>query len=94
MNIQLTEVSTPTGGYDIYRKEFRWMKIEDIEKELQETMQQAMKCGYNSFLFCRATGTVHMHKREVKTLDDVFLTDPYKLLDDSKPQTATQTTIF
>jgi hypothetical protein len=80
LNIILTEIKIPTGGATIYRKDFRTLPKVEIEAILQDGLQSYLSVGYNSFLLCRVTGTVHIQKLEIKTIDDVFLTDPFGLL--------------
>lgn len=57
-------------------------------QQTYSTMQHAMKCGYNSFLYCRSTGTVHMHKLPDIKAGLILLNNH------NHPQTVMQTTIF
>jgi len=78
--IKLTEIHTPTGGAQMWNKKFYTMPTNEIENLLQEEFKQYAAAGYNSFLFCRKTGSVHIKKVEVKTMQDVFQTDIYGIL--------------
>ena len=80
--IILTEIPTPTGGAQMWNKKFYTMQKTEIEELLQEEFNQYMNAGYNSFLFCRITGSVHIQKVDVKTIKDVLLTDSFGLLND------------
>ena len=78
--IRLTETALPQGGAQKYNPKFRDMAIEDIENMEQEDLQSYAEVGYNSFTFHRSTGTISIRKIEVKTMQDVFMTDQYGLL--------------
>jgi hypothetical protein len=82
MKIILTEIKAPTGGYEIWHKDYHTKPLAEIEEENQDTFQSFSSVGYNSFCFCRVTGSVHIRKVEVKTIEDVFITDQYGLLSD------------
>lgn len=83
VKIKLTEKPYPMGGCSIYRPDFRDMAIEDIENELQESLQSYADVGYNSFTFNRPCGIISINRISIKTLDDVFNTDMYGLLTDT-----------
>lgn len=78
--IKLTEVNTPMGGVRKYNPSFRDMPIDLIEKQEQDDLQSYASVGYNSFTFHRSTGTISIQRIAVKTMEDVFLTDQYGLL--------------
>lgn len=80
MKIQLTETMVPMGGASFYRPDFRTLPLNEIEDILQDDLVAYSKVGYNSFTFHRQTGTVNARKVEIKSLDDVFITDQYGLL--------------
>lgn len=79
-NIKLTETDTLHSGYQFYKPEFTEMKTKEIETLLQPDLQMLHLIGYNSFMLHRASGTVSCRKVEVKSLQDVFDTDVYKIL--------------
>lgn len=78
--IKLTEISLPSGGVRKYNPKFRDMSIEDIEAQEQESLQSYAEVGYNSFTFHRSTGTISIQRIDIKTIQDVFITDQYGLL--------------
>ena len=80
MRIYLTETKVPQGGASFYRSDFRTLPLNEIENILQEDMQAYSNVGYNSFTFHRSTGTVNIRKVEIKTIEDIFITDQYGLL--------------
>ncbi len=80
MKIILTETISPMGGCSIYRPDFRNMDIKDIEIEFQDELKSYANVGYNSFTFCRSCGLISINRIKVKTLQDVFNTDMYGLL--------------
>ena len=78
--IKLTETATPMGGASLYNPKYRDLSIELIEDLEQETLQSYAAVGYNSFTFHRLCAQINIRKIEVKTMDDVFMTDTYGLL--------------
>jgi len=82
MQIKLTETTIPMGGAQKYNPKFRDMAINDIETQEQDDLQSYAQVGYNSFTFHRSTGTIAINRIEVKTLQDIFNTDMYGLLQD------------
>lgn len=79
-NIKLTETDTLHNGYQFYKPEFRIIETSEIEKWLKLDLLLLQQAGYNSFMLHRPSGTVSCRKVEVKTIQDVFETDVYKLL--------------
>jgi hypothetical protein len=80
MKIKLTETKLPHGGVRKYNPKYRDMSIEEIENYEQDDLKSYSDVGYNSFTFHRATGTISIQRIKVKTLDDIFMTDIYGLL--------------
>lgn len=80
MKIVLTETSPPNGGVRKYNPKYRDMSIKEIENFEQDDLQSYAEVGYNSFTFHRQTGTISIQRIEVKTLNDVFITDMYGIL--------------
>lgn len=80
MRIYLTETKVPQGGASFYRHDFRILPLSEIEDILQDDFQAYSKVGYNSFTFHRETGNVSVRKVEIKTIEDIFITDQYGLL--------------
>jgi hypothetical protein len=79
--IVLTSIEIPTGGATIWNPKYRDMLLTAIEDDAQEDLQSYAAAGYNSFLFCRITSSIHIQKIEkIKSIEDVLLTDQYGLL--------------
>jgi hypothetical protein len=78
--IKLTEIDYPMGGAQKYNPKFRTMPIADIEDMEQDDLQSYASVGYNSFTFHRSTGTIWINRIQVKTIQDVLLTDQYGIL--------------
>jgi predicted CopG family antitoxin len=58
------------------------LSTKEIENQLQENLKTYLPFGYNSFLFNRSLSTIYIQKIEVKTIQDIFNTDIYGLLND------------
>ncbi len=82
VNIHLTETEDwpSVSGIQIYRADFRSLSLKEIEDLTQKDLQSYLDVGYNSFMFNRTLATIFIRKIEVKTLQDVFDTDIYKIL--------------
>jgi hypothetical protein len=82
MNIILTETKNFWNCAQIYNPSYRNMDIKQIEKEQQSNLKTYLDVGYNSFLFNRNLATIYIRKVEIKTLEDIFETDVFGLLND------------
>lgn len=82
--IRLTTTNLPRGGANFYRPDFRTLPIEEIEDILQDDLKAYQAVGYNSFTLHRPTGTVSVRKIEISTMDDIFETDIYGILNQTK----------
>ena len=82
LQIKLTEVNKFQSGASIWHDNFKKMSLLEIENNVQDNLQSYAKVGYNSFTFFRPTNTVHIQKIDIKTLEDIFMTDQYGLLMD------------
>lgn len=81
--IILTEVKQPMQGAQSWNPKFRNMTLKEIENHEQKYLQKFASCGYNSFVFHRDTATITINFVQVKTIEDVFMTDMYGLLNEN-----------
>ena len=82
MNIILTETTNFWNCAQTYCPSWRNETIENIAKQQQENLKSYADVGYNSFMFNRALSTIYIRKVEIKTLENIFETDIYGLLND------------
>lgn len=82
MKIVLTETEKFFSCMQTHCPSWRNKIIKEIENQLQENLKTYLPFGYNSFLFNRELSTIYIQKIEVKTIEDVFNTDIYGLLND------------